>query len=175
MKIKWFMSKKELLEYLGKNPNDRKLVDRMVTRWEVKVEWSTYGLIMEKESCGEWLSEEERQGYLNQIDELKAELWKSMKREEELEQRLWHAEGMIEQMSWWEVNNDDIAQKYEELKINYEELCKENWRYKKKYELVINLTYRYAVRNNQIQRSDYIEQLREEVESQIEAEYWRED
>lgn len=30
-----FRTKKEVLEYLGKNTNDRKLVDRMITRWEI--------------------------------------------------------------------------------------------------------------------------------------------
>lgn len=34
---KIFQSKKELLEYLGKSPNDRKLIDRMVMRGEVKI------------------------------------------------------------------------------------------------------------------------------------------
>ena len=30
-----FRTKRELLEFLGKNPNDNKLVDRMLIRWEV--------------------------------------------------------------------------------------------------------------------------------------------
>lgn len=35
-----FFTKKELLEYLGKNPNDNKLIDRMISRKEVrKVDW----------------------------------------------------------------------------------------------------------------------------------------
>ena len=37
-----FHTKKELLRYLGKNEDDRKLVDRMVARWEVIVENRMY-------------------------------------------------------------------------------------------------------------------------------------
>ena len=37
-----FRKKRELLEYLGKNPNDNKLVDRMLLRWEVHMENGMY-------------------------------------------------------------------------------------------------------------------------------------
>ena len=37
-----FNTKKDLLRYLGKNEDDRKLIDRMVARGEVKVEWRLY-------------------------------------------------------------------------------------------------------------------------------------
>ena len=37
-----FNTKKDLLRYLGKNEDDRKLVDRMVARGEVKVEGRLY-------------------------------------------------------------------------------------------------------------------------------------
>ena len=36
MSEKIFQSKKEVLEYLGKNPNDRRLVDRMIIRGEIE-------------------------------------------------------------------------------------------------------------------------------------------
>ena len=39
-----FQTKKELLRYLGKNEDDRKLVDRMVARGEVRLEWRIYVL-----------------------------------------------------------------------------------------------------------------------------------
>lgn len=39
-----FQTKKELLRYLWKNEDDRKLVDRMVARWEVRLEWRIYVL-----------------------------------------------------------------------------------------------------------------------------------
>lgn len=45
-----FTTKKELLEYLGKNPEDRKLVDRMILRWEVfRGDWM-YVLVTNKQS-----------------------------------------------------------------------------------------------------------------------------
>ena len=36
MSEKIFQSKKEVLEYLGKNPNDRRLVDRMIAKGEIE-------------------------------------------------------------------------------------------------------------------------------------------
>ena len=32
--MEWFESKRALLEYLGKNPDDRKLIKRMIERWD---------------------------------------------------------------------------------------------------------------------------------------------
>lgn len=40
-----FETKKALLEYLGKDPNDRKLVDRMLSRGEVHMEDGMYYLV----------------------------------------------------------------------------------------------------------------------------------
>lgn len=40
-----FRTQKELLEHLGKNPNDRSLVQRMITRWEVFKENGMYYLV----------------------------------------------------------------------------------------------------------------------------------
>ena len=37
-----FQTKKDLLRYLGKNEEDRKLVDRMIARGEVVMEWRLY-------------------------------------------------------------------------------------------------------------------------------------
>lgn len=44
-----FQTKKELLRYLWKNEDDRKLVDRMVARGEVRLEWRIY-VLEEKEN-----------------------------------------------------------------------------------------------------------------------------
>lgn len=38
----WFETKRALLTYLGKNPDDRKLVDRLIAKWEVWVEDGMY-------------------------------------------------------------------------------------------------------------------------------------
>lgn len=43
-----FTTKKELLEYIWKNPEDRKLVDRMMIRWEVYREDWMYVLVTNK-------------------------------------------------------------------------------------------------------------------------------
>ena len=44
-----FETKKELLEYLGRNPNDNKLVDRMIGRGEVEKKDGMYYLIVDDE------------------------------------------------------------------------------------------------------------------------------
>lgn len=45
-----FETKRALLTYLGKNPDDNKLVDRMIKRWEVYREDWMYHLITNKQS-----------------------------------------------------------------------------------------------------------------------------
>lgn len=55
-----FNTKKDLLRYLGKNEDDRKLIDRMVARGEVKVEGRLY-IIEDKNS----VSSEKDLEYLN--------------------------------------------------------------------------------------------------------------
>jgi hypothetical protein len=57
-----FTSQKDLLEYLGKNPNDRNLVKRMMRRGEVYMEDSIYHLV-DKDAIIEELK--------NEIEELK--------------------------------------------------------------------------------------------------------
>ena len=47
-----FNTKKDLLRYLGKNEDDRKLVDRMVARGEVKVEGRMY-VVEDKKSSSD--------------------------------------------------------------------------------------------------------------------------
>ena len=52
-----FQTKKDLLRYLGKNEDDRKLVDRMIARGEVIMEWRTY-VIEDKCNDLEYLNNE---------------------------------------------------------------------------------------------------------------------
>lgn len=54
-----FQTKKDLLRYLGKNEDDRKLVDRMIARGEVVMEWRLY-VIEDKASADdlEYLNKE---------------------------------------------------------------------------------------------------------------------
>jgi len=70
-----FETKRALLTYLGKNPDDNKLVDRMIKRWEVYREDGMYHLITNKQS----LIEENRELKLR-IQEL--EKSESMTKEE---------------------------------------------------------------------------------------------
>lgn len=65
-----FETKKALLEYLGKNGNDNKLVDRMIKRWEVYREDGMYHLITNKQS----LIDENRELKLR-VQELEKSEW----------------------------------------------------------------------------------------------------
>lgn len=47
--MKSFETKKALLEYLGKNPDDRRLVDRMMARWSVRHFDGMYYLMEEED------------------------------------------------------------------------------------------------------------------------------
>lgn len=52
-----FTTQAELLEHLGKNPNDRSLVQRMIARGEVVKEWGMY-IIVDKDIIIRELKEE---------------------------------------------------------------------------------------------------------------------
>lgn len=51
-----FETKKALLEHLGKNPDDRKLVDRLILRGDVHIEDGMY-YIVDKDAIIDWLRE----------------------------------------------------------------------------------------------------------------------
>lgn len=42
---KIFQNQKEVLEYLGKNPNDRNLISRMIRKWEIEKTEGWYRLV----------------------------------------------------------------------------------------------------------------------------------
>lgn len=92
----WFETKKALLEYLGKDPNDRKLVDRMVLRGDVYMEDGMYYLVdkdaiikelrekiifLEKESGNNTTNDVK-----NQLEEAKVQ-WEYYKRQSEKYQK----------------------------------------------------------------------------------------
>lgn len=61
--MKRFNTKKDLLRYLGKNEDDRKLVTRMIERGEVRLEWRAY--IIDEEEISEVPSNSSDLEYLN--------------------------------------------------------------------------------------------------------------
>ena len=74
-----FNTKKELLGYLGKNENDRKLVDRMISRGEVYKHWDVYVVIEGKVDRVSVIEENEKlkkeiKNLTNKIDELEYQL-----------------------------------------------------------------------------------------------------
>ena len=101
--MEWYETKKALLERLGKNPKDNKLVDRMLLDWRVELrEWMYY--IVDKDSIIHELEEE--------IKRLKSE-----------------PKQVVESDSW-EVQK--LREELEEAKINcdyYKKLANKYWRY----------------------------------------------
>ena len=144
-----FWTKKELLEHLGKDRKDVRLVDRMVARWEVeRVSWG-YEYLGSAKSWDEVL--------MKKVKELEEENEKLKQENKEL---------FLE--SLWSSESSD-----NELKVNYEYLQQKFRRLKRGYELVIQLTYKYAAKNMKITKEEYKEQLSEEVNEMLNEEMWR--
>ena len=66
-----FATKRELLEHLGKNPDDRKLVDRMVMRWEVYKRDGFYYLVDDFKKRNAWRLYDEIRELREEVNELK--------------------------------------------------------------------------------------------------------
>ena len=104
MSEKIFQSKKEVLEYLGKNPKDTRLLDRMKKRGEIEVVEDWYRLVQNKEV----VDLEER------IKEQEKEIEDQEKRIEELEEE----NRKLRERS----NKEPIQEKMESGKLNMDKL-----------------------------------------------------
>lgn len=154
-----FKTKKELLEHLGKNVNDRKLVDRMMSKGEVvMVDWE-----YEYNTPAEDFSEREKE-LMDKIDGLEFTL--DLK-----ESQIESLQNEIKELK----NTPSTWEEFEELKVNYEYLQQKFRRLKRGYELVIQLTYKYAAKNMKITKEEYKEQLSEEINEALSEEMGRED
>ena len=103
-----FTTKRELLEYIWKNPEDRKLVDRMINRWEVYKEDWMYHLVTNKKS----LIEENRELKLK-VHELEKSVSKQ-----------WDLSDVEEAKIQWQY----YARMYEEEKIDKQERIRKCFR-----------------------------------------------
>lgn len=101
--MQWFSTKKEFLEYLGKNPDDRKLVDRLIHRGEARMIDGMYyvvdkdAIIMELE----W-----------EVEKLRGELTT-------LKQSNWDLEEAKAQWKYWERE----CRRYWRLSSNVIDIC----------------------------------------------------
>ena len=132
-----FASQKELLEYLGKNPNDRNLVKRKMRKGEVRMEDGMY-ILVDKDSIIHELEEE--------IKRLKSE-----------------PKQVVESDSW-EVQK--LKEELEEAKVNCDYWEKKCYRYADYLEKVISVTYdriKPALWNKLEEKSDFREHILEEV------------
>lgn len=133
-----FATQAELLEHLGKNPNDRSLVQRMMARGEVIKEWDMY-VIVDKDII---------------IKELKEEI-KELKKSEPKQ--------VVESDSW-EI--EKINEELEEAKVNCDYWEKKCYRYADYLEKVISVTYdriKPVLWNKLEEKSDFREHILEEV------------
>ena len=138
-----FKTQKEVSEYLGKNPNDRSLISRLISKG-----------IVERISWGYEVKEQ----WSDEITRLREEVDKLKK---ELENR------PISKSS--DTSSGDI----EEYKVNCEYRHKQFQIMKRWYELVIEYTYPYASKGQKIEKSEYNEQLSLAVREQLEHEFWK--
>ena len=105
-----FRTQRELLEYLGKNPNDRKLVSRMRNRWDVRKESWVYILTKKDELI--WEIEKWKEEYKKIIEEcnrLANENARLIKDKNELIQRI------IESDKWSSEKNEIVNKVYKYL------------------------------------------------------------
>jgi len=102
-----YESKKALLIRLGKNPDDRNLINRMIGRWEVYEEWGMYYLVKEEN----W-EELNSQNFSDaaKILELKWEIEKLKEERIVLIRERNHLEQELEKWmdGWEEVNQSDL-------------------------------------------------------------------
>lgn len=105
MSEKIFQSKKEVLEYLGKNPKDTRLLDRMKQRGEIEVVEGWYRLV--------------QTGVEAEVEELKEKVAKQEKRIAELEEEnrmlkerldTPSREPIQEKMESWKPNMDKLRE-----------------------------------------------------------------
>lgn len=132
-----FASQKDLLEYLGKNPNDRNLVKRKMRKGEVRMEDGMY-ILVDKDSIIHELEEE--------IKRLKSE-----------------PKQVVESDSW-EI--EKIKEELEEAKVNCDYWEKKCYRYADYLDKVISVTYdriKPALWNKLEEKSDFREHILEEV------------
>lgn len=132
-----FETKKALLEYLGKDSNDRKLVDRMMARWEVRMKDWMY-ILVDKDSIIHELEEE--------IKRLKSE-----------------PKQVVESDSW-EIQK--LKEELEDAKINCDYWKEKCYRYADYLEKVISVTYdriKPVLWNKLEEKSDFREHILEEV------------
>ena len=105
-----FTTKKELLEYLGKNPDDRKLVDRMILRWEVFREDWMYVLVTDKQSL------------IDEVRDLKIKLreFENLKpltdwEKDYLMKVVWENKRLANELKDEKINSEYSQRKYEEV------------------------------------------------------------
>lgn len=98
-----FTTQRELLEYLGKNPDDRNLVQRLIIKWEVVREWGVYVLV-DKDAR---IAELERE-----VSELRSEIVT-------MKESNWDLEEAKVQWEYWE----NEARKYSQYCADIVDIC----------------------------------------------------
>lgn len=135
-----FQTKKALLEYLGKNPDDRKLVDRLIAKGKVYKEDGMYVLV-------------ERGNLLDEVLRL---------REEVERLKFFSGQNTVAVNTTVQVNNSEL----EEAKVQWDYWEKKCRRYGKYIEQVIEVTYnriKPMLWSKLEEKSEFREHILEEV------------
>ena len=110
--MKRFNTKKDLLRYLGKNEDDRKLVTRMIERGEVRLEWRVY--IIDEEEVSEVSSSSSDLEYLNkEYEKLEGLLDYSLRRCYDIMKK----KGLVGSEDTYDDFYDEITKGYRDNKI----------------------------------------------------------
>lgn len=148
MDKKFFQSQKEILEYLGKNPNDRNLIGRMIKKGELVKTEDWYELLptvnpMEIEKL-RWENESMREKIKRQQDE-------------------------IEMLK--EVLSNEQQTDAEEAKIQWEYWEKKANKYAKAMNLVIRVTYN-TIKPKLGNRLEDYDEFRDSILKSVKEELW---
>lgn len=106
---KFFQNQKEVLEYLGKNPNDRNLISRMIRKWEIEKTEGWYRLV-------EKVSGEEAEALKKRVSDLELDLAMCQAEKESLQKSGVTMEELKEATAQWHY----YEEAYEEEKKDKE-------------------------------------------------------
>lgn len=150
----WFETKRALLTYLGKNPDDRKLVDRLIAKWEVWVEDGMYYVNEERVEKKEEKSEPKVKA---EIDD------KELKELKRMNEKLMAAyKKLIKEKEVYMWMYDHLVFFYEKFQRYYKFV---EWK----------VFWQTAYNNNEYKRQETMDMNRQSVYDRYDFSYWEDE
>lgn len=156
----WFESKRALLEYLGKNTDDRKLIKRMIERWEVYEEWGMFYLSEKAESVVEKKEEKSESKEMVDKQTMDDKELKELKDKNDKLMRAYKKERDRNEVYMW---------MYDHLVFFYEKFQ----RYHKFVEWKV--FWQTAYNNNEYKRQETMDMNRQTVYDRYDFSYWEDE